>query len=64
MKIIRQKYTSSHWGTYLANVDGNTKIADPGDTVFIPGGKEREIRNETNEVVIMNVVMPYPPKDN
>ena len=51
-------------GSLTIKVDGNTKIANPGDTVFIPGGKEREIRNETNEVVIMNVVMPYPPKDN
>ena len=51
-------------GSLTIKVDGNTKIANPGDTVFIPGGIEREIRNETNEVVIMNVVMPYPPKDN
>ena len=50
-------------GSLTIKVDGDTKIANPGDTVFIPGGKEREIRNETNEVVIMHVVMPYPPKD-
>ena len=43
--------------------NGETKIASPGDTVYIPGGMEREIRNETNEVVVMNVIMPYPPKE-
>jgi quercetin dioxygenase-like cupin family protein len=43
--------------------DGKSEIAVKGDTVFIPGGEEREIRNETNEIVKMVVVMPYPPTE-
>ena len=50
-------------GQLTIKANGETKIASPGDTVFIPGGMEREIRNETNEVVVMNVIMPYPPKE-
>ena len=49
-------------GSLTIRVDGKEKLANPGDTVFIPGGKEREIRNETNETVIMTVIMPYPPE--
>ena len=44
-------------------VDGKSEIAVKGDTVFIPGGEMREIRNKTNEIVKMIVVMPYPPKE-
>jgi len=40
---------------------GETATAGPMDTVFIPGGEEREIRNDGNDVVTMVVVMPYPP---
>ena len=47
-------------GSLTIRVDGQEKIAHKGDTVFIPGGKEREIRNQTNEVVSMIVIMPYP----
>tara|TARA_B100001173_G_scaffold299651_1_gene298422 strand:+ start:225 stop:572 length:348 start_codon:yes stop_codon:yes gene_type:complete len=50
-------------GSLTIRVDGEEKIANPGDTVFIPGGKEREIRNETNQTVVMMVIMPYPSKD-
>ena len=59
------QHPSTH-GVFRLRVsfDGEEKIANVGDTVFIPGGKEREIRNETNEIVIMTVVMPYPPKSN
>jgi len=48
-------------GSLTIRVDGEEKIAHEGDTVFIPGNKEREIRNETNDTVMMLVVMPYPP---
>lgn len=40
---------------------GKTEIAGPMDTVFIPAGEEREIRNNGNDVVTMVVAMPYPP---
>ena len=39
---------------------GETKIAGPMDTVYIPGDEEREIRNDGNDVVTMIVAMPYP----
>ena len=45
------------------DVAGKSEIAFKGDTVFIPGGESREIRNKTNEIVKMIVVMPYPPKE-
>jgi quercetin dioxygenase-like cupin family protein len=32
----------------------------PLDSCCIPGGETREVRNLTNEVVTMLVVMPYP----
>ncbi|MCP4247007.1 MAG: cupin domain-containing protein [bacterium] len=41
--------------------DGREEVAGPMDTVFIPGGEEREIVNNGNDVVTMIVVMPYPP---
>jgi|TARA_Y100000739_G_C20263304_1_gene308821 quercetin dioxygenase-like cupin family protein len=47
-------------GSLTIIVDGQEKTANKGDTVFIPGGKEREIRNQTNDVVSMIVIMPYP----
>ncbi len=40
---------------------GETRTAGPMDTVFIPAGEEREIRNDGNEIVTMVVAMPYPP---
>lgn len=47
-------------GQLTIRAQGKTETAGPMDTVFIPGGEEREIRNEGNEVVTMLVVMPYP----
>ncbi len=41
---------------------GKTEKAGPMDTVFIPAGEEREIRNNGNDVVTMIVAMPYPPR--
>ncbi len=48
-------------GELTVDAGGKTETARPMDTVFIPGGEEREIRNNGNEVVTMIVVMPYPP---
>ena len=50
-------------GELTIEVDGKSEIAVKGDTVFIAGGEMREIRNKTNEIVKMIVVMPYPPKE-
>ena len=50
-------------GELTIKVDGKSEIAVKGDTVFIPCGEMREIRNKTNEIVKMIVVMPYPPKE-
>ena len=50
-------------GELTIDVAGKSEIAFKGDTVFIPGGESREIRNKTNEIVRMLVVMPYPPKE-
>ena len=47
-------------GQLTIKAQGRVELAGPMDTVFIPGGEEREIRNEGNEVVTMLVVMPYP----
>ncbi|MDA4844088.1 cupin domain-containing protein [Hoeflea poritis] len=48
-------------GQLTVKAEGKIEVAGPMDTVFIPGGEEREIRNEGNDVVTMIVVMPYPP---
>lgn len=47
-------------GSLTVRAGGKEEIAGPMDTVFIPGGEEREIRNEGNEVVTIVVAMPYP----
>ena len=47
-------------GQLTVRADGKEEIAGPMDTVFIPGGETREIKNEGNDVVTMLVVMPYP----
>lgn len=39
---------------------GETHVLKRYDSCFIPGGESRAIRNDTNEVVTMLVVMPYP----
>ena len=51
-------------GYLTVRAGGKEIIASKGDTVFIPGSEEREIRNETNELVSMIVIMPYPPEKN
>ena len=47
-------------GELTVRVGDTTEIAGPMDTVFIPGGEQREIRNESNDVVTIIVAMPYP----
>jgi len=42
--------------------DGSKHVIGKGDSVYIEPDEEREIRNETNAVATILVVMPYPPK--
>jgi len=43
---------------------GETKVVlKPMDSCFIPGGETREVKNHSNAVASMLVVMPYPPKN-
>lgn len=39
---------------------GETHVLGPLDSCFIPGGEARAIRNGSNAVATMLVVMPYP----
>ena len=48
-------------GELTVIAEGKTETAGPMDTVFVPGGEEREIRNNGNNVVTIMVIMPYPP---
>ena len=41
---------------------GETQVLERYDSCFIPGGESRAIRNDTNEVAVMLVIMPYPKK--
>jgi quercetin dioxygenase-like cupin family protein len=40
--------------------DGTVEVLGALDSCFIPGGEAREIRNESNAIATMLVVMPYP----
>lgn len=40
--------------------DGQVEVLAAYDSCFIPGGEAREIRNESNAMATMLVVMPYP----
>jgi len=42
--------------------DGKIVKLGKMDSIFIDGNENREIRNETNAVATMLVVMPYPPE--
>lgn len=41
--------------------DGTVERLGQYDSCFIPGGEARAIRNESNAVASMIVIMPYPP---
>jgi len=43
--------------------DGSVSVLKTHDSCFIPSGEARAIRNETNGVASMLVIMPYPPKE-
>lgn len=47
-------------GNLTVRTGSREEIAGPMDTLYIPAGEEREIRNEGNDVVTIIVAMPYP----
>lgn len=40
--------------------DGQSAVLHPLDSCFIPGGQARAVRNDTNRVASMLVIMPPP----
>ena len=42
--------------------DGSASVLRKLDSCFIPPGEARAVRNDTNRVASMIVMMPYPPK--
>lgn len=51
-------------GEIEVSVGGETTTLRAMDSCFIPGGETREVRNATNTVATMLVMMPYPPDMN
>lgn len=39
--------------------DGTEAVLEPLDSCFIPAGEAREVRNDSNAVASMIVIMPY-----
>ena len=48
-------------GELTIEFDDQTVKLGPMDSIFIGPDENREVRNETNSVATMLVVMPYPP---
>ena len=48
-------------GELTVETEGETVKLGPMDSVYIGPNENREVRNETNSVATMLVVMPYPP---
>ena len=49
-------------GELTVAVDGDEQRLGPLDSVFLAPSENREVRNDTNRVATMLVVMPYPPE--
>lgn len=49
-------------GQLTVEFEDETVTLDPMDSVFIGPNETREARNDTNKVVTILVVMPYPPE--
>jgi quercetin dioxygenase-like cupin family protein len=47
-------------GSVTVRANGEEVILGPLDSCYIPPNEEREVRNLSNEVASMLVVMPYP----
>lgn len=41
---------------------GEMQVLNKLDSCFIPGGEARAVRNDSNAIAVMLVVMPYPEK--
>ncbi len=50
-------------GELVVTVDGVDTVLKPMDSCCIPGDEVRTVKNRSNEVATMLVVMPYPKKD-
>jgi mannose-6-phosphate isomerase-like protein (cupin superfamily) len=49
-------------GELTVAVDGEEQRLGPMDSVYLAPSENREVRNDTNRVATMLVVMPYPPE--
>lgn len=49
-------------GSLSVDAGGEKVVLGPMDSCCIPGNEVREVKNHTNEVATMLVVMPYPEK--
>jgi quercetin dioxygenase-like cupin family protein len=47
-------------GELTVRVGGESVVLGPFDSCCIPGGETREVKNLSNQVATMIVVMPYP----
>ncbi len=47
-------------GTLTVRANGQNVTLGPLDSCCIPGGETREVKNQSNVVATMIVVMPYP----
>jgi mannose-6-phosphate isomerase-like protein (cupin superfamily) len=48
-------------GEFTVAVDGDEARLGPMDSVYLGPSENREVRNDTNRVATMLVIMPYPP---
>jgi len=48
-------------GEMTVETEDEKVVLGPMDSVFIGPDEKREVRNETNRIATMLVVMPYPP---
>ncbi|MFQ5878735.1 MAG: cupin domain-containing protein [Dehalococcoidia bacterium] len=51
-------------GEITVITDGGEAVLGPLDSCHIPANEARSIRNRTNKVATMLVIMPYPPEEN
>jgi mannose-6-phosphate isomerase-like protein (cupin superfamily) len=49
-------------GELVLAFDDQEVVLGPMDSIFIGPGENRQVRNDTNCVATMLVVMPYPPE--
>ena len=49
-------------GELVVETDSERTTLHPMDSVYLGPGENRQVRNETNRVATLLVVMPYPPQ--